>query len=51
MDDQAYSNYDINIEKGSIVIMRPDGWIGYMLYFDKFLSINSYFNGFLKTKN
>ena len=44
----GYDYYGIDPEKGAIVVVRPDGYVGTMAPFEKVGDINDYFAGFLK---
>jgi phenol 2-monooxygenase len=44
---QAHDIYGIDVKKGAIIIVRPDGWISYTLYLEDYIYINNYFDRFL----
>lgn len=45
-----HEKYGVSIEKGSIVVVRPDGYVGAVVTLDQdgFEAINAYFAGFMK---
>ena len=44
----GYDYYGIGPEKGAIVVVRPDGYVGTMATFENIGDVHSYFAGFLK---
>ncbi len=44
----AYDYYGLDPEKGAIVVVRPDGYVGTMAPFEKVGGVNAYFGAFLK---
>ena len=45
---QGYETYGIDSEKGTIVVVRPDGYVGIVAPLENTGDINEYFNAFMK---
>lgn len=49
VDDEGgvHKRYEVNVEKGAVVIIRPDSWIGVCVDLENFKALEVYFRGFL----
>lgn len=45
---QGYESYGIDAEKGAVVVVRPDGYVGVVAPFENLQIINEYFASFMK---
>ena len=47
---KGYEHYGIDPEKGAIVIVRPDGYVGMVAPLDNIQDVNEYFAAFMSPK-
>lgn len=45
----GYGHYGIDPEKGTIVVVRPDGYVGAMAPFEEIGDLEAYFSAFMKS--
>ena len=43
----GYEKYGIDAQKGAIVIVRPDGYVGTVAPYEHFADVEAYFAGFM----
>ena len=43
----GYEKYGIDKQKGAIVVVRPDGYVGVVAPFENLADVDAYFAGFM----
>ena len=43
----GYETYGIDAEKGAVVVVRPDGYVGIVAPFERLEDVNAYFAAFM----
>lgn len=46
----GYERYGIDAQRGAIVVVRPDGFVGAVAPLEDITDVNSYFASFMKTR-
>ncbi|KAF8849456.1 phenol hydroxylase [Acephala macrosclerotiorum] len=50
-DGKAYEGYGVDKEKGCLVVVRPDGYVGWVGGLENIGDVEGYFGGFMKTQD
>ena len=46
----GYEKYGIDKEKGAVVVVRPDGYVGIVAPYESIDDVRDYFAGFMRSK-
>ena len=45
----GYEAYGIDPQRGTIVVVRPDGYVGMVAPYEQLVDVEKYFAGFMRT--